>query len=110
MKLLFDNNLSQKLLIYLDDLFPDSSHVTLINLERATDLDVWETAKSENFTIVSKDSDFSELLTLKGFPPKVIWLRIGNCTTHQAAESLRQHSTIIYAFGEDPDTGLLEIL
>lgn len=56
MKLLFDNNLSQKLVVYLDDLFPDSNHVTLINLERATDLDVWETAKSENFTIVSKDS------------------------------------------------------
>ena len=109
MKLLLDNNLSPKLIPKLIDIFPDSNHVALIGLDQALDLEVWNTARERGCTLVSKDSDFNELLTAKGFPPKVIWLRLGNCTTAEVAEALRKHSAAIIEFDQDDTVGLLEI-
>lgn len=65
----------------LADIYPDSNHLFNLNLDTAEDSFVWQYAKDNDFTIVTKDSDFSELSLLRGFPPKVIWIRIGNCTT-----------------------------
>lgn len=81
MKLLFDHNLSPRLVNRLADLYPDSNHLFNLNLDTAEDSFVWEYARDNDFVIVTKDSDFSELSLLRGFPPKVIWIRIGNCTT-----------------------------
>jgi predicted nuclease of predicted toxin-antitoxin system len=108
-KLLFDNNLSPKLLDKLADIFPESSHVGRIGLERSLDSEVWNAAREGGYILVSKDSDFNELLTTKGFPPKVIWLRLGNCTTAEAAQALRKHSAAILDFDHDDSAGLLEI-
>lgn len=110
MKLLFDNNLSHKLIDKLADIFPKSSHVSLLELDRASDSEVWDIAREQSYTLVSKDSDFNDLLAAKGFPPKVIWLRIGNCTTQEAADMLRKHSETIINFGNDDSVGILEIL
>ena len=110
MKLLLDNNLSPKLVEAIADIFPESSHVALLRLDRASDLDVWTVAHEHQYTLVSKDSDFNDLLTAKGFPPKVIWIRIGNCTTAEVAQALRKNSTAILQFMEDDTVGLLEIL
>lgn len=110
MKLLFDNNLSPKLVESIVDIFPKSSHVALFGLEHASDLDVWTFAHKHNYTLVSKDSDFNDLVTSKGFPPKVIWVRIGNCTTTDVLQAIRNNSTAISQFGEDDTVGLLEIL
>jgi len=109
MKLLLDNNLSPKLIQKLADSFPDSSHVALIGLDKALDSEVWNTARERGYILVSKDSDFNELLTAKGFPPKVIWMRLGNCTTAEVAEALRKNSAEIIDFGRDDTVGLLEI-
>jgi predicted nuclease of predicted toxin-antitoxin system len=81
MKLLFDHNLSPRLLTRLADIFPDASHVALVGLERASDEIVWAHAQAHGHIIVTKDADFSDFSVLRGFPPKVIWIRIGNCTT-----------------------------
>jgi len=72
MKLLFDHNLSPKLVTRLNDLYPNFNHLYLMNLDQEPDHIIWKIAKKENYTIVTKDSDFNELLILKGFPPKVI--------------------------------------
>ena len=109
MKLLLDNNLSQKLVENLADIFPESSHVALLGLDRSSDSEVWNAARERGYTLVSKDSDFNELLTAKGFPPKVIWLRLGNCTTLEAAQALRTHSEAIIEFDQDDTAGLLEV-
>jgi predicted nuclease of predicted toxin-antitoxin system len=74
-KLLLDENLSRRLVTFLQDAFPNSSQVTLIGLERASDLQVWEFAKAHNFVIVTNDADFAELSLLNGCPPHVIWLK-----------------------------------
>ncbi len=82
MRLLFDQNLSFKLCSRLAGLFPDSSQVRLLGLSEADGRVVWEHAKANGFTLVSQDSDFADLATLVGPPPKVIWLRFGNKPTN----------------------------
>ncbi len=76
MKLLFDHNLSYKLVERLAELFPDSEHVRNINLQKADDRTVWDFAGANSFAIVSKDEDFHQLSFLYGAPPKVVWVRL----------------------------------
>ena len=109
MKLLLDNNLSPKLVTKVADLYPEYSHVALLGLDTASDNQVWTVARDEGYCLVSKDSDFNELLVTKGFPPKVIWIRLGNCTTAEIAELLRSQYEAITDFGNDPAVGLLTL-
>lgn len=81
MKLLFDQNLSHKLVVRLADIVPDSLHVREVGLEAANDPTVWEYAREHDFIIVSKDSDMHQRSFLFGAPPKVVWVRLGNCST-----------------------------
>jgi predicted nuclease of predicted toxin-antitoxin system len=110
LKLLFDQNLSDSLVRQLVDHFPDSSHVRLVGLSQSDDRDVWDYAKQTGMAIVSKDSDFQELSVLLGHPPKVIWIRRGNCSTETISLLLRDHATAIKSFGNDPNTSVLMLL
>src|SRR5579862_6035755 len=110
MKLLLDQNLSPRLIGRLADLFPGSMHVSQVGLDTATDIQVWEYARANGFALVTKDADFSDLSTLRGFPPKVIWLRIGNCTTGQIEKLLRRHQQAIDQLDSDLSTGVLTLL
>ncbi len=101
MKLLFDANLSHHLAEILAGLYPGSSHVRQFNLARAGDETIWNLARGNAFIIVSKDSDFHQRSFLYGFPPKVIWLRMGNCSTVNIEAALRKHHTAILEFSED---------
>lgn len=84
MKLLLDENLSPRLVPAIYDLFPDSRHIEDCGMLSEPDTKVWDYARSNGFAIVTKDSDFAEMSRLLGSPPKVVWLRIGNCTTSRA--------------------------
>ena len=81
MKLFFDQNLSPALVRRLADVYPDSAHVLDAGLDKADDRAVWRFARQHGFAIVSKDGDFRQLSFLIGAPPKIIWVRLGNCTT-----------------------------
>jgi len=59
MKLLFDHNLSPKLVDRLADLFPESTHLYTLGMDQAGDRDVWNYAQSNGFTIVTRDSDYN---------------------------------------------------
>jgi predicted nuclease of predicted toxin-antitoxin system len=89
LKLLFDQNLSRKLVNRLADIFPDASHVQFHKLTDADDTEIWEFAKMQGFCIVSQDADFAERSHLYGSPPKVIWLRCGNTPTSNVELILR---------------------
>jgi predicted nuclease of predicted toxin-antitoxin system len=89
LKLLFDQNLSRKLVTRLADIFPDASHVQFHDLTEADDSEIWEFAKAQGFCIVTQDADFAERSRLYGSPPKVIWLRCGNATTANVEAILR---------------------
>ena len=109
MKLLFDQNLSPQLVLKLADLFPDSSHVCAVNLDRAQDHEVYEYARREEFTLVTKDADFNDLNVLRGFPPKVVWIRSGNCSTATIENILRLHYNEIMALESDSTKGVIAL-
>lgn len=109
MKLLLDQNLSPRLVSRLADLYPDSQHVSFLGLDQADDRAVWEYANQNDFMVVTRDSDFSELSVLRGFPPKVVWIRRGNCSTNQIEEILRSHNEEILQFNENLSLGVLAL-
>ncbi len=109
MKLLLDHNLSPRIVARLVDAFPGSEHVSTAGLATADDLMVWAYAAVHDMAIVTKDSDFSDLSVLRGAPPKVIWLRIGNCTTEAAVQVFLSRREVIDAFLQDPAVGLLSL-
>ncbi|MCF7802108.1 MAG: DUF5615 family PIN-like protein [Candidatus Marinimicrobia bacterium] len=109
MKLLFDQNLSYRLVAALAAHFPESQHVRDIGLAVASDSDIWDYAKSHNFAIVSKDSDFHQRSLTFGPPPKVIWIQRGNCSTDDIIAILRTHVEDIQSFGESTETAFLEL-
>jgi predicted nuclease of predicted toxin-antitoxin system len=96
MKLLFDENLSPKLPRLLATQFPGSLHLRDCGLKGATDEAIWKYAGANNFTIVSKDSDFYQRSLFYGSPSKFVWLSIGNrhlCRSHNNLSSVATHST-----------------
>ena len=110
MKLLFDENLSSKLVAALIDLFPGSSHVDRVGLGSADDNAVWSYAQKNDFTLVSKDSDFHEKSLLQGYPPKVVWIKRGNCNSEQIEIILRSRADQIQNFINDRDATYLILL
>lgn len=107
MKLLLDENLSPRLAGRLADLFPGSRHVRDLGLLGRSDDEIWSHAAQHGFVIVSKDDDFHHLSFLRGAPPKVVNLRLGNCTTAQIESLLRARHETLLRFAADPDSGLL---
>lgn len=107
MRLLFDQNLSHRLVSLLADIFPDSQHGRNVGLKEAEDAVIWDYARREGFVIVSKDTDFHQRSFLFGPPPKVIWVRLGNCSTRDVADLLRKYVNDIERFHHDPVEALL---
>jgi predicted nuclease of predicted toxin-antitoxin system len=109
-KLLFDQNLSPRLVQRLSDLYPGSAHVYHIGLDRASDTVLWNHAREHAFILVTQDADFSEISEILGFPPKVIWIRRGNCSTGEIETILRRGHEAIIRLDDDPTTGILTVL
>ena len=109
MKLLFDENLSHKLARLLEDLFPNSIHVRDVGLKAADDPLVWEYAKTNGLMLVSKDADMHQRSFLFGPPPKVVWVRLGNCSTSDVEKLIRNNRDTIRAFHEDVYASFLSL-
>ena len=109
MKLLLDENLSARLVGLLIDLYPGSSHVADEGLVGAPDEALWTHAAQHGFTLVTKDEDFHRLSVLRGAPPKIVWIRLGNCATADIARLLRFRAPLIAAFVDDPNATFLAL-
>ncbi len=109
MKLLFDQNLSHKLVARLADVFPGSTQARLVSLARSADTELWFHARTHQFVLVTKDNDFAELALVRGAPPKVVWLRLGNCSSEAVERLLRANAGAIEELGSDPDRAILEL-
>lgn len=107
-KFLVDHNLSYKIAVNLQTLFPGTLHVAKAGLASSPDLDVWKFAKENGFCILTKDEDFNYISQLMGSPPKVIWLRIGNGPVTDALTTLSALANEIKEFG-DSEMALLKI-
>jgi predicted nuclease of predicted toxin-antitoxin system len=110
MKLLFDENLSPRLVTALSDLFPESAHVDRLGLGSKPDAVIWEYAKTHGYVLVSKDSDFHERSLLYGHPPKVVWIRRGNCSVRQIELILRTKASAIERLAADGEMIYLILL
>jgi len=108
-RLLFDEQLSEELVTALGDLFPDSLHIRLIDAGGAADHAVWQLAREHHCVLVTKDEDFHRLSVLRGAPPKVVWLRVGNCTTEDVARLLRDRAEDIRRFEAQNEETFLEL-
>ncbi len=109
MRLLIDENLSPRLALALVDSFPGSIHVRDVGLKGADDLKIWSFAADHGCAILSKDDDFKSLSLLRGAPPKVTWLVIGNTTTTAILQLLLNHSTALGSFLHEKSTSLLTL-
>jgi predicted nuclease of predicted toxin-antitoxin system len=106
-RLLFDENLSPRLVQTLEPEYPGSAHVRTLGLRGATDEAIWERARQEGYAIISKDNDFRQLSFLHDAPPKVIWLSVGNAGTEAILRLLRSRRAEIEAFEADTQASLL---
>ena len=109
MKLLLDENLAPSLASILSPFFPGSQHVRDCGLKGKPDTEVWNHAKQHGFVIASKDADFFQRALLLGPPPKVIWLRVGNCTTKLLEQLLISNRAALLAFESDPVESVLAL-
>ncbi|MEM6362581.1 MAG: DUF5615 family PIN-like protein [Bacteroidota bacterium] len=98
MLLLLDQNISHKIVKNLKVDFPGLTHLKFENLNNAEDHDIWNYALKENYTIVTFDADFYELQNVKGFPPKIIWLRFGNATKAELIRFFNNNRDSIQTF------------
>jgi predicted nuclease of predicted toxin-antitoxin system len=110
MRLLFDQNISFRIIKKIEDIFPGSEQTKRLNLDKASDFEIWEYARKNNFCIVTFDSDFIDISVLKGSPPKIIWLRAGNTTTNSIAEMIQANQEIIKEFMTSVEVAYLELV
>ena len=98
MKLLFDQNISFRIIHLLKSTFQNCKHVNDVGLDGKSDSEIWEFAKLNGYTIVTFDSDFYDLAVIKGIPPKIVWLRLGNTNTLTISHTLIQKKDLISDF------------
>jgi predicted nuclease of predicted toxin-antitoxin system len=110
MKLLFDQNISHRLIFLIQDILPEAKQVRQINLENSSDKQIWEYAKEHDFTIVTFDGDFYDFSLVWGHPPKIVWIRSYNQTTKIVDEILRKHFNTLLDFQDDKELACLELI
>jgi predicted nuclease of predicted toxin-antitoxin system len=108
-KLLLDESVSRRIVPALQEGLPGSTQVALIGLQRADDHRMWEYAGEHGYVIVTKDDDFVRLQSLLGYPPKVILLNLGNCTSQQVLATLVSLQRDIQAVFMQEEVGLVEV-
>ena len=101
MNALLDQNLSFRLLAVLHSRFPDSRHVRDFGLTGDDDERIWNLAKADGFVLVTKDNDFLARALVRGHPPQVIQICLGNASTRQIADLIRARLDDIERFVAD---------
>ncbi len=109
MALLFDQNISFRLIKEIVPHFPESKQLREAGLEGKQDREIWKWAKLKGYCIVTFDSDFVDLSLLFGFPPKVIWLRLGNSSTGRIAKVMISKKGEIEDFLKNEVEGILKL-
>ena len=108
-KLLFDQNLSNRIIQHIEHLFPKSNHVRILKLDKSDDLTIWKYAKENDFHIITQDNDFNDINSLYGYPPKIIRINTGNTSTQAIIELIQNKSKHIQNFLNNDQIGLLEV-
>lgn len=110
MKLLFDQNISPKIVRLIESDFPGSYQVRHVGLEDASDSHIFDYAKRHGYSVVTFDADFVDLNIIMGIPPKIIWLKTGNLTTSSISRLLQKNRSALIEFLKSEELGILEII
>ncbi|MEM8529009.1 MAG: DUF5615 family PIN-like protein [Bacteroidota bacterium] len=110
MKILVDQNISHRLLPKIASKYPDVYHTKDLGLTDYDDYKIFQYACQNKFDcVLTLDEDFNNLLIQHGIPPKVVWLRVGNCSTRVLAEIMLEKEPVIRAFLDDLESECLQI-
>jgi predicted nuclease of predicted toxin-antitoxin system len=109
LRLLLDENLSERLVLALAPEYFDTLHVRTLGLGGAADVFLWDIAAQQQCLLVTKDEDFVQLSVLRGPPPKVLWLNVGNAKTPAIAQLLKHNVAAIAEFERHPDAAFLAL-
>jgi predicted nuclease of predicted toxin-antitoxin system len=110
MKLIFDQNISHKVISKIEAIFPDSTHVRFVGLLDTKDDLIFRYAKSNLFDlIVTMDSDFVDILFRLQSPPKVVWIRNGNISTNDVAKLLIANKATFSYFLESHEHDIFQL-
>ena len=109
MSLLVDENISHRIVAKLIDYFPGTVHAKQLDLERLNDFKIFQFAKENNLTIVTRDEDFCHIQHTHGVPPKIIWLRMSNTSTVNIFHKLIIKLEDINSLATNEEIDILEI-
>lgn len=109
MKLLFDQNISFRVVRQLKLVLPDSIGVEEVGLLNANDYEIWEYARQYAYTVVTFDRDIPMIGSVRGFPPKIIWLRIGNTNKQQLVSFIKDRIAKFTEFIIHRNEGCLQV-
>lgn len=109
MKFIVDHNLPPQLVRVLVERFPGTTHTMDLGFDRLPDTQLWEFAKEHDFHLMTKDSDHFQLSLVRGAPPKVVWIRIGNAPIHMVTSLLERHLDDIETFLRNETSTLLAL-
>ncbi|MFD2570622.1 DUF5615 family PIN-like protein [Spirosoma soli] len=109
MRLLLDQNISFRVVKQLKSTFPEVIGVRECGLYNADDYQIWEYALQNNYTVVTFDKDIPAIGSVKGFPPKIIWLRTGNLSNQAVVSLFVDRASDFVAFIADDKKGCLMV-
>ncbi len=105
MTLWVDAQLSPRTARWIASNFPiAASPLRDLGLRDAGDEEIFAAARIANAIVLTKDSDFVQLLEQQGSPPKILWLTCGNTSEVALQEILSRHLATalgLFASGED---------
>ena len=109
MKLLLDQNLSHRIVKLLNDTYPNSTQVSVLDMAASTDKEIWDYAQKHDYAIVTLDADFHEYSMLHSGPPLVIWLKCGNQPKRVILEKLLTNEAVIKQAHNDVNIWCVEL-
>lgn len=109
MKLLLDQNLSHRIVPALQEIFPESEQVCLVDMGGVSDKAIWDYALEHGYAIVTLDADFQEYSLLQGGAPLIVWLRCGNQRKEVVLEKLISNKDVIESADSDEEIWCLEV-
>lgn len=94
----------------LTPFFKEVVHASELKIiQPADDISIWNYAKRNEFTIISKDDDFEKIVLLRKAPPKLIYLKTYNLDTKKLVDLILENKDKIIEFIDSNENEIFEI-
>ena len=102
MRFIVDAQLPPALARFLASLGEDAIHVLDAGLMEANDGEIWSFALQNDWVIITKDEDFQIRASVSKQYPRIVWVRVGNCSKQKLLDVFSKHWA---AIKQELDTG-----